>query len=98
MPHPYYDFLLRAQGYAQVANAGARAGAAEALVARRWRQIDDELIERLTITGTPEPVRRPARRLRRGIADEVICLKLQSGPDGDHDGLLRMLALACAAR
>lgn len=96
VPHPYYDFLLREQGYAQVANT-----ASELAPQKRWREamatIDDELIERLTITGTPEQC---AARLDayRGIADEVICLQLQSGPDGDHDGLLRMLALACAAR
>ena len=95
VPHPYYDFLLREQGYAQVADA-----ASELAPQKRWREamvaIDDELIDRLTVTGTPEQC---AARLDayRGIADEVICLQLQSGSDGDHEGLFRMLSLACAA-
>ena len=57
-------------------------------------EIDDELIDRLTITGTPADC---ATRLDayRGIADEVICLQLQDGSAGNHDGLLQMLSLAC---
>jgi alkanesulfonate monooxygenase SsuD/methylene tetrahydromethanopterin reductase-like flavin-dependent oxidoreductase (luciferase family) len=72
--------------------------ASELAPQQRWREataaIDDELIDRLTITGTPEEC---AARLDayRGIADEVICLRLQGGPDGDGEDLLRMLALAC---
>jgi 5,10-methylenetetrahydromethanopterin reductase len=95
VPHPYYDFLLREQGYADVADA-----AGELAPQKRWREamaaIDDQLIDRLTITGTPEEC---ARRLAayHGIADEVICLQLQGGSDG-NDGLFRMLSLACAGR
>jgi 5,10-methylenetetrahydromethanopterin reductase len=93
VPHPYYDFLLREQGYAEVADA-----ASELAPQKRWREamaaIDDELIDRLTITGTPADC---AARLDayRGIADEVICLQLEDGSAGDHGGLLQMLALAC---
>ena len=93
VPHPYYDFLLRQQGYAKVADA-----ASELAPQKRWNEameaIDDELIGRLTITGTPAEC---AARVEayRGIADEVICLQLQSGPEGDHDGLFEMLSIAC---
>jgi alkanesulfonate monooxygenase SsuD/methylene tetrahydromethanopterin reductase-like flavin-dependent oxidoreductase (luciferase family) len=93
VPHPYYDFLLRQQGYAAVADA-----ATELAPQKRWNEamasIDDELIDHLTITGTPEQC---AARLNayRGIADEVICLQLNTGADASTDGLLRMLSLAC---
>jgi alkanesulfonate monooxygenase SsuD/methylene tetrahydromethanopterin reductase-like flavin-dependent oxidoreductase (luciferase family) len=96
VPHPYYDFLLREQGYADVADA-----ASELAPQQRWREataaIDDELIDRLTITGTPEEC---ARRLDayRGIADEVICLQLQTGSEASDEGLFRMLSLACDGR
>jgi alkanesulfonate monooxygenase SsuD/methylene tetrahydromethanopterin reductase-like flavin-dependent oxidoreductase (luciferase family) len=95
IPHPYYDFLLRAQGYGAVADA-----ATELAPQQRWNeameQIDDELIDRLTITGTPEQC---ASRLATysGVADEIICLQLaraaEPGSDGG-DALFRMVAIA----
>jgi alkanesulfonate monooxygenase SsuD/methylene tetrahydromethanopterin reductase-like flavin-dependent oxidoreductase (luciferase family) len=92
VPHPYYDFLLREQGYAAVADA-ATALAPQKRWAEAMEAIDDELIDRLTITGTPEEA---AERLGAydGIVDEVICLQLDSGRGVNHDGLLRMLAVA----
>ncbi|MEZ5226669.1 MAG: LLM class flavin-dependent oxidoreductase [Acidimicrobiales bacterium] len=72
VPHPYYDFLLRAQGYADVADA-----CDEYAPQKRWNEalaaIGDDLLDRLTITGTPEQC---AERLRayEGVADEVLCL------------------------
>ncbi len=72
VPHPYYDFLLRAQGYADVADA-----CLEFAPQKRWAEalaaIGDDVIDRLTVTGTPEQC---AERLRayEGVVDEVFCL------------------------
>ncbi len=77
IPHPYYDYLLREQGYAHVADAATELGPQ-----KRWREamatIDDELLERLTFTGTPAQC---AARFAAydGLADEIICLSLGTG-------------------
>jgi 5,10-methylenetetrahydromethanopterin reductase len=97
IPHPYYDYLLREQGYAHVADAATEMGPQ-----KRWREamatIDDELLDRLTFTGTPAQV---AARFADydGIADEIICLALAGSarapgnPPGD-EGLAQAFALA----
>ncbi|MEO5900210.1 MAG: LLM class flavin-dependent oxidoreductase [Ilumatobacteraceae bacterium] len=96
IPHPYYDFLLREQGYAHVADAATELGPQ-----KRWAEamatIDDELLDRLTFTGTPAQC---AARFAAydGLADEIICLSLgtgertQSAPS--DDGLAQAFALA----
>jgi 5,10-methylenetetrahydromethanopterin reductase len=95
IPHPYYDHLLRQQGYTHVADA-----ATELAPQKRWDEamaaIDDDLLDRLTISGTPAE---GAARLRAydDVADEVICLNLGGGPEGpNHDAVLEMLSLASA--
>lgn len=90
VPHPYYDYLLRAQGYADVADA-----CTEFAPQKRWdaaaASISDEVIDRLTITGTPEQC---AHRLRayQGIADEVLCLNLADS--SAYDLVLQTIKLA----
>ncbi|MEZ5410168.1 MAG: LLM class flavin-dependent oxidoreductase [Acidimicrobiales bacterium] len=92
VPHPYYDYLLRAQGYGAVADALTRLAPQG-----QWKEaadeIPDEVIDRLTITGTPS---RAAARLGAydGIVDEVICLQLGSRHP-DDEALFAMLELAC---
>jgi alkanesulfonate monooxygenase SsuD/methylene tetrahydromethanopterin reductase-like flavin-dependent oxidoreductase (luciferase family) len=77
IPHPYYDSLLREQGYAHVADA-----ATELAPQKRWAEatatIDDELLDRLTFTGTPAQC---AARVSEydGLADEIIFLPLGGG-------------------
>lgn len=74
MPHPYYEFLLREQGYSKVVDAAMRlvpAGrAAEAM-----ETMDDELIDRLALAGSAAEI---SRRLEdyRGLVDEVIYLNV----------------------
>ena len=96
VPHPYYDFLLRAQGFGAAADA-----AAELVPAGRVREamghIDDEIVDRLTITGTPVTC---AARLAAydGLADEVIGLSLRrrdpDAPLAVWDDVFEMFALA----
>jgi alkanesulfonate monooxygenase SsuD/methylene tetrahydromethanopterin reductase-like flavin-dependent oxidoreductase (luciferase family) len=94
VPHPYYDYLLRAQGYGAVADAAARLVPA-GQVRDAMAQVPDEVVERLTLTGGPEAV---ARRIDayRGLADEVLCLDVRApGPDGVPSGpVIDALALA----
>ncbi len=94
VPHPYYDFLLRAQGYGAVADALTRL-APQGQWAEAAAEVPDEVIDRLTVTGTPAQA---AARLRAydGIADEVICLQLTASRQPDDDALFAMLELACA--
>lgn len=94
VPHPYYDFLLRAQGYGAVADALTRL-APEGQWAEAAAQVPDEVVDRLTLTGTPAQA---AARLQAydGIADEVICLQLATTRHPDDDALFAMLQLACA--
>lgn len=93
VPHPYYDHLLRVQGYGAVADALARLAPQ-----REWAaaadQIPDEVVDRLTLTGTPAQT---AARLQAydGIVDEVICLQLSAERHPDDDALFAMLELAC---
>jgi len=97
VPHPYYDFLLREQGYANVADAASALAPQQ-----RWEEamdtIDDGLVDRLTITGTSEHC---AARLEAyaGVADEIICLNLGTGlgrrsGEANDDNLFRMFSLA----
>jgi 5,10-methylenetetrahydromethanopterin reductase len=100
VPHPYYDFLLRRQGYAEAADA-----VSELAPQSRWAEaaahLDDEIVDRLTITGTP---RQCAARLLdyRGLVDEIICLSPRTppgtGPDDRYGRVLEALALARADR
>ena len=91
IPHPYYDYLLREQGYPHVADA-----ATELAPQRRWDEamatIDDELLDQLTFTGTPAQC---AARFADydGLADEIICLSLGTAGPGD-DALAAAFALA----
>ena len=100
MPHPYYDFLLRAQGFGRAADI-----AAELVPQGRLREaaehIDDEIVDRLTFTGDPASC---ALRLAAydGLADSVIGMNIRAGSKGDrHAGyaeVFEMFALARAAR
>jgi alkanesulfonate monooxygenase SsuD/methylene tetrahydromethanopterin reductase-like flavin-dependent oxidoreductase (luciferase family) len=100
VPHPYYDYLLREQGYARVADA-----ASELAPQRRWSEaaatIDDELLDRLTFTGTPAQC---AARVADydGLADEIIFLPLgtreqSAGAAPGDDALARTIALVRSA-
>jgi alkanesulfonate monooxygenase SsuD/methylene tetrahydromethanopterin reductase-like flavin-dependent oxidoreductase (luciferase family) len=95
VPHPYYDFLLRELGF------GAAADAATELAPRgRWAEaaerIDDEIVDRLTVTGTPEQCAAQLTRYR-GLADEVVCLPTRTAAahaDDASAALFEMVALA----
>lgn len=74
IPHPYYDFLLREQGFSRAADACAKY-VPEGKVEAALDQIDDAVTDTLAFVGTPAQC---AKRLRdyEGLIDEVIYLNV----------------------
>lgn len=81
LPHPYYDYLLREQGFAAAADAAQRY-MPEGRLHRAAEAMTDEIVDKVTIAGTPEECR---RRLAdyEGIVDEVIFINVSS-LDGEN--------------
>ena len=74
MPHPYYEFLLREQGYSKVADSAMRL-VPEGRGKEAMEMMDDELVDRLALAGSPAEI---SKRLEayRGLVDEVIYLNV----------------------
>ncbi len=96
VPHPYYDSQLRQLGFADVADDLARlmpAGETGDAMAR----VPDEVIDTMTITGTPEQC---AARVAEydGLADEVVAIRVsqQDEPSGPaaYDEVLEIATLS----
>lgn len=81
MPHPYYEFTMREQGFSAAADACLLHMPAGRL-AQAMEAIPDECIDRLTITGTPAEC---AARLAtyRGVVDELLLLNASPNPGGE---------------
>ena len=80
LPHPYYEFLLREQGFGAVADLALKRvpeGRSEEVVAA----MGDDLVDRLAFTGTAAEC---AKRLSayRGIVDEAILLDVGGNLEG----------------
>ncbi len=92
-PHPHYDALLRRQGYERVAEEVDGAVRRGDLAAAR-RAVTDEVVDRLTVAGTP---RECARRLREySDVDEILLvnvggMRYEAGP-ADRDARRALLA------
>lgn len=85
LPHPYYDFLLREQGFAAVADALAELVPAGHLHAA-YEVITDDLLDTLTASGDPEECRNSLARFE-GLVDELVMVNVRgpvdpSGMDG----------------
>ena len=81
LPHPYYAYTLREQGFADVVGQlqdGADAGTLDAAI----DCIPDELVDRLVIAGTPAECR---ARLAEydGLLDEMLLLNAMPGDRGN---------------
>jgi 5,10-methylenetetrahydromethanopterin reductase len=83
VPHPYYDSQLRQLGFAEFADR-----ASELMPAGRTRDamklVPDEVIDTMTITGTPQQC---AVRIARyeGLTDEIVALRIAQR--GEPSGL-----------
>lgn len=89
LPHPYYEFTMREQGFSAAADACLLHMPA-GRVAQAMEAIPDECIDRLTITGTPAEC---AARIAayRGVVDELLLLNV--GPSDAADALARQRPL-----
>jgi alkanesulfonate monooxygenase SsuD/methylene tetrahydromethanopterin reductase-like flavin-dependent oxidoreductase (luciferase family) len=95
LPHPYYDFLLREQGFAKVADACAR-HVPEGRIEPAIETMDDALVDRLAFAGDASTC---ARRLRdyQGLVDEAIMLNVSAG-DTARDRYQRAFGIRAALR
>ncbi|MDA3040921.1 MAG: LLM class flavin-dependent oxidoreductase [Actinomycetota bacterium] len=96
VPHPYYDSQLRQLGFAEFADAATRL-MPDGRTREAMEAVPDEVIDTMTITGTPE---RCAQRLRdyEGLADEVIGFRVRQPGEpaglGAYDDFLALAGLA----
>lgn len=81
IPHPYYDFLLREQGFSKAADACAKF-VPEGRIQAAVDQIDDAVVDNLAFVGTPAQC---ALRLAayHGVIDEVIYLNVGGAEAGN---------------
>ncbi|MGD9527381.1 MAG: LLM class flavin-dependent oxidoreductase [Pseudonocardia sp.] len=83
IPHSYYDYLLREQGYSKVADACSRyapIGQPE----RAMEAMDDELVDRLAFSGTPETVHKRVAQYA-DVIDEALYLNVSAPRDDGAD-------------
>ncbi len=85
LPHPYYDFLLREQGFSAAADAAQKLVPAGKLK-QAAETIPDEAIDRLTIAGTPAECRQRIAQYE-GIVEEVICVNVSYAVPNETDPL-----------
>ncbi|MEM7467887.1 MAG: LLM class flavin-dependent oxidoreductase [Pseudomonadota bacterium] len=81
LPHPYYEYTMREQGFSQAADVLLKsmpAGDLETSVAA----IPDECIDRLTIAGTLEDCRKRLREYS-SVVDNLLLLNALPVVDGD---------------
>jgi len=74
LPHPYYDFMLREQGFSAAADA-AQTLVPQGKLKQAAEVIPDAAIDRLTIAGTPAECRQRIAQYE-GIVEEVICVNV----------------------
>lgn len=87
LPHPYYEFTMREQGFAATADALLKhmpAGDLESSVAA----IPDECIDRLTIAGTLQDCRARLAEYRT-VVDNVLLLNALPAENSDSIGAYR---------
>tara|TARA_A100001037_G_scaffold276817_1_gene276362 strand:+ start:602 stop:1618 length:1017 start_codon:yes stop_codon:yes gene_type:complete len=77
LPHPYYDHVLREQGFAAAADACLKY-VPEGHIDKAAGAIPDELLDRLTITGTFEECRNKLDQFE-GIVDQVLMVNVGYG-------------------
>jgi alkanesulfonate monooxygenase SsuD/methylene tetrahydromethanopterin reductase-like flavin-dependent oxidoreductase (luciferase family) len=92
LPHPYYEYTMREQGFGAAADALLKlmpAGDLEASVAA----IPDECVDRLVIAGTQDDCRRRLASYE-GVLDEMVLLNAMPAADGDVvDSYAALIAL-----
>ena len=92
LPHPYYEYTMREQGFGSAVDALLKlmpAGDLEGAVAL----IPDECIDRLVIAGTLDDCRKRVAAYD-GVVDDMLLLNALPATDGNilsaYDGLLQL--------
>lgn len=83
LPHPYYEFTLREQGFSAAADAALQYMPAGQLD-RAVDAIPDECIDRVVIAGTPEDCKERLTAYEEAV-DEVVCVNV-TPPTGKDPG------------
>ena len=74
LPHPYYDHVLREQGFAAAADACAR-HVPEGRLEHAMEAVTDEVVDAVTISGTAEHCRRALAEFE-GIVDQALMVNV----------------------
>ena len=74
LPHPYYEFLLREQGFAAAADA-AKKYMPEGKLQKAAEAMTDDVIDRVTIAGAPEECRRRIAEYQQ-VVNEILCVNV----------------------
>jgi 5,10-methylenetetrahydromethanopterin reductase len=94
LPHPYYDFLLREQGFSVAADVAQKLGP-QGKLKQAADMIPDAAIDRLTIAGTPAECRKRIAAYE-GTVEEVICVNVSyaapyaADPLGSYRGIIEL--------
>ena len=94
LPHPYYEYMLREQGFSPAADAALR-HVPEGNIQKAAEAMTDEVVDTVTIAGTPEECRHRLAEYE-GVVDEVIFVNVSyaSGAGaGMLEGYRRLLAV-----
>ena len=85
LPHPYYEYLLREQGFSAAADAALK-HVPEGRIQKAAEAMTDEVVDTLAIAGTPEECRRRLANYE-GVIDEVIFVNVSYSAGEDFDML-----------
>ena len=95
LPHPYYDYVLREQGYAKAADAAAQ-HVPEGRMEQAMEAFTDDIVERVTISGTLDECRAALQKFE-DVVDLVLFVNVRYAGDAP-EALLRgyddLIALA----
>jgi 5,10-methylenetetrahydromethanopterin reductase len=86
LPHPYYDHVLREQGFSEAADACAEhvpAGRME----RALEAITDDVLDAVTVSGTEEQCRATLAKFE-GVVDQALLVNVGYG-GASEDALIR---------
>jgi alkanesulfonate monooxygenase SsuD/methylene tetrahydromethanopterin reductase-like flavin-dependent oxidoreductase (luciferase family) len=101
LPHPYYDYLIREQGFSKVADAALK-HVPEGRIEHAIEGMSDDFVDALTAAGNLDDCRRSLQRYE-GLTDEIIFVNArgpapQPGGPGDESAAVRsyITMMACA--
>lgn len=89
LPHPYYEYTMREQGFAQVADKLLQL-MPEGKIEEAVAAIPDECIDKLTICGTPEECKEKLSAYH-GILDDMLLLNVMPSLEDDKIATYRSL-------